>query len=630
MQRPSPPPPNPKVAKAIQALQANQPDEAIRLLEWVCRDNDRDAQAWYLLSASYGQKGDMTEVIRCAQQALAVLPNHPGALTNLGNAYAATLQHEEAAECYRQALEQAPTDPRLLTNAGFALVLAGERDEAIDYFKRALAAVPNHPQAHAGLGEALFMKGEVEEAIRHFMAALQGVPDLFQAHKGLGHVCWVLGDFRAAEQHYEAAWRQSGNKDVDTAAGYAATLAMLGRTEEALSLLDDALADHPEHPTLLGSKAQVLEQNGEEEDAYRVASELAETGDSTPLSAAVLARMNRRFDCADEALTTITGLLANPDLAVPSRYTLLFAAGGLLDRLGRYDEAFTYFRQGNEAMPLEFDHDAHQDYVTSLIDTFSAARLPTLPKATNTDHRPIFIVGMPRSGTTLIEQILASHPEVFGAGELDDIGALAAELQDAQGARYPVAVTNLGSAELDALAAEYLQTLDALAPGSPRITDKMPHNFLHLGLISRLLPEATIIHCRRNPLDTCLSTYFQSFTRGHTYAADLEDIGRFYLQYERLMAHWQEVLELPILDVPYEELVAGQEEWTRRLLDHCDLPWDDACLRFHETKRAVATASYRQVREKLYSSSVERWRHYQPHIEPLLRTLAPILPPTTE
>jgi len=594
MNRPTGPRPDPGILQAIEALKANQPAAALRLLATVSQTHKHDPQLWFLMSSAHLQQGKMEEVIRYAQQALKALPGHVGVLCNLGNAYAAIGQQQRSSECFQQALRLAPRDPRVRVN----------------------------------LAEVMLRFGNTEGAIPHFEAALQLDPNLTYPHKRLGHIHFAVGHLPVAEDHYRCACAID-RIDVEAQNGYILAVGYQGRLDDALALLDDALAEAPGDPNLLATKAHLLERDGQHAQSFAVLTEIEERGAVTPISAATLTRICRRFKCCDRALASVTELLREPSLARPSRRALCFAAGALLDKLERYDDAFSYFRQANEAVPHPFDRAAHERYVTSLAAPFSAATIPSLPQASNTDHRPIFIVGMPRSGTTLVEQILASHPDVYGAGELGDLIDLANGLRDGRGNRYPAAMADLTPRDLDTLAASYLHKLDSLAPAAPRITDKMPQNYLHLGLIRQAFPEATIIHCRRNPADTCLSVYFQNFSWGYGWASDLVDIGLYYLQCDRLMRHWHRVLNAPILDVQYEELVADQERGTRRILDHCGLPWHDACLDFHETKRWVTTVSYDQVRKKLYSSSVARWRHYEPHIEPLLRTLAPLLPPVT-
>jgi hypothetical protein len=220
---------------------------------------------------------------------------------------------------------------------------------------------------------------------------------------------------------------------------------------------------------------------------------------------------------------------------------------------------------------------------------------------------------MPRSGTSLVEQILASHPQVFGAGELRNVGNLVSKMTpmlDAQQG-FPRCTHKLTQHIANTLAQEYLGALDALSPDAVRVTDKMPHNFMYLGIINLLFPGARVIHCTRHPLDTCLSIYFQYFNASHAYAYDLEQIGTHYREYERLMAHWRQVLDIPMLEVSYEELVTSPEEMIPKLVEFCGLEWDPACLRFYEKKRFVNTASYDQVRQPLHPKSIGRWKHYE-------------------
>jgi hypothetical protein len=223
----------------------------------------------------------------------------------------------------------------------------------------------------------------------------------------------------------------------------------------------------------------------------------------------------------------------------------------------------------------------------------------------------------------LTEQILASHPQVFGGGELMDVGYMVEELPTLVGEKpgYPYNLSKVNPAVLNGFAKKYLDHLAKLNPDAARVTDKMPQNFLHLGLIALTFPDARIIHCVRDPLDTCLSIYFQNFNEAHTYANSLENIGSYYRQYEKLMQHYKGILDIPLLEVSYEELIANQEQVSRQLVDFSGLDWDDRCLQFSNTRRFVATSSYHQVRENIYSSSVGRWRHYEKHIGPLLDTL---------
>ena len=231
---------------------------------------------------------------------------------------------------------------------------------------------------------------------------------------------------------------------------------------------------------------------------------------------------------------------------------------------------------------------------------------------------------MPRSGTTLVEQIIASHPQVFGAGELRHIRAMVAGLPAGlqTDTAYPECVTMLDERLARSLAEDYLKKLRVMGGNAQRVSDKMPANFFYLGLIALMFPNARVIHCRRDPLDVCLSIYFHQFARGHNYAYDLTDLAVYYRQYRRLMQHWHAALPLEICDIQYEELVADQEVVSRRLIDYCDLPWDDRCLEYYKNKRPVQTASNWQVRQPIYTDSIQRWKNYEKHLDELKEMLA--------
>ncbi|HHH42543.1 MAG TPA: sulfotransferase family protein, partial [Gammaproteobacteria bacterium] len=306
---------------------------------------------------------------------------------------------------------------------------------------------------------------------------------------------------------------------------------------------------------------------------------------------------------------------------------LLFELGSLYDRVGDYDTAFDTYRKANEArhqvLDMHFDADTHSAYVNAIISNCSRPLLSRHAHCGNSSTVPVFIVGVPRSGTTLVEQILSNHPQVHGAGELTAIKEIVDALPgiSATTQPYPGCLDSITDQGLASAGSEYVAGLTALNGSVRRITDKMPANFMHLGLIQMLLPRARVIHCRRDPLDTCLSYYFHDFSSPHSYSYRLEDLAVYYQNYLRLMAHWRTVLDIQLLEVQYEDLVSNQESTSRELVEFCGLDWDDACLSFHENRRAVATTSYDQVRKPMYTSSVGRWKNYRAQLQPLISAL---------
>ena len=334
-----------------------------------------------------------------------------------------------------------------------------------------------------------------------------------------------------------------------------------------------------------------------------------------------------RFTGGEPEFEAVGRLLARPDISQADRCFLHFSAAKMYDDIGDYDRAFEHCDAGNQARGAEADPARDQRHATDSIATFTPARLALHEGRGHPSRVPVFIVGMPRSGTSLVEQILASHPQGFGAGELVDIRSIALALPGhaAEGASYPSCIAAMGAQVFEGFAESYLARITARAPGARRIVDKNPLNFEHLGLIAMMFPGAAVVHCRRHPLDTCVSCYFQNFRQAQEYAFDMARLADFYGYSHRLMDHWRTVLPNPVLELRYEETVADPEGQTRLLLEHCGLDWDDACATPHRTDRPVPTASRWQARQPVYRTSVGRWRHYERHITVLRERLGPLV-----
>jgi hypothetical protein len=277
-----------------------------------------------------------------------------------------------------------------------------------------------------------------------------------------------------------------------------------------------------------------------------------------------------------------------------------------------------HYCNANSTLESKFDRERIIKLADNLIADFNAESIKQITNSGCDDERPVFIVGMPRSGTSLVEQILSSHPQIYGAGELSDIKNIAISYIQATRSNNVKIFSHTERAKLYELAGKYQKVIEQTCGNAILVTDKMPSNFLWLGFIMQLFPKARIIHCKRDPRDTCLSIYFQQFTKSHDYANKLEDLAFYYRQYERLMHHWKYHLHVPMLDVYYKDLVLDIETKARQMVDYLGLQWDDRCLAYYESKRATATASWDQVRQPIYTKSLGRWRHYQKHLGPLL------------
>jgi hypothetical protein len=368
-----------------------------------------------------------------------------------------------------------------------------------------------------------------------------------------------------------------------------------------------------------------LQLTGHTDEAWQLARDMLTHGVRQPRLPLLVGLIGMKRHVEQQALDVLEDAIANNWCQTArERSSLHFMAAKLLDKLGQFNRAFAHAKLGNALHGANYDAAQVERHVNDRVGFFTQRNLRSLPRATHASDKPVFIVGMPRSGTTLLEQILACHPAVHAAGELPWMFELAERIR--QRASFsarplPHSLHDASIGDLDQLAGGYLGAVTALNPAARRITDKLPANYLCLGLISLLFPDARVIHCRRHPLDTCLSCYFTDFQVANDFSFDLRWTGHCYRQYERLMAHWKSVLLLPILDVDYEQLVADTEPQVRRFIEFIGLPWDDRCLRFHENGRFAATASHAQVRQPIYGSSVGRWRHYEKHLAPLRAAL---------
>lgn len=534
------------------------------------------------------QLGDPEGAETLLQQAAALQPKNESVWNNLGVMLEARGAFAEADECYQRAITLQPRQSTLHFNRGNNLRSLGRWDDAEASFRQCIALDPRHAHARHNLGALLKERGERHEAEQLFRETIALDPAMVDAQVNLG-----------------------------------STLQGLGRDEEALACYREAQRLQPGYADAMAGEISVLDRLGHVQEARERVGPLLEAAPENPDAIITFASLARGEADQERAIAALQGLLTRHDLLATKREAALFALGKLCDTRGRFEEAFVYYQEANTVRPSAFDLDAFREHCGKVRAAFNLDARRYLPHARNDSTLPVFVVGMPRSGTSLVEQIIASHPDAFGAGELDWLDHLTDAMPPrlASAAAYPECVADLSVRALDTMAGEYLALLRTKSPTAARVVDKMPGNFMHLGLIELLFPGARVIHIRREPLDNCLSCFFQNFTQGHEYTADLATLGSVYREYEQMMAHWRATLTLPLLEIRYEDLVSDQETESRRLVEFCGLPWDERCLRFHETKRVVRTASYDQVRRPLYRDSVARYRHYDAFLGPLRRVL---------
>lgn len=640
-----------------------------------------DAEAQRNLGFCLQDQGQLPSALESLRRSLALDPRNLEALMAAGDCARALGAAQTAAELYRRALAEDPSSVEASNNLGNAYLQLGRPDEAAQHYRLALGQAPERAEIHANLANAQRQLGQLEASLASSRRALSLAPELVMAHNnlglvltGLGRRSEAIGSFRraleldpqsvetmanlaaalhetgqrrealallqrAVELHPERAdaWRHLGDMQLeirqidaaiasyrrviaiqpdDTQAmiGTAAALRLRGQHAEAQSQCRSALHLDPRNAAGLLLQAELLADAGrfaEAEQLYRQSLESDPRQAYAYYSMAIHRRMTR------EDVDWLRGAESLLSAPLPLRHgsALRYALGKYHDDIGEYDAAFAHFRQANELSRqygAGYDALAVEMHTDDILRSFGPESIRSLQAHADPSERPLFILGMPRSGTTLAEQILSAHPDVFGAGEL---AYWERALQVFESSDPAVRVTGL----IPTIAKDYLHRIAALSDSARRVIDKRPMNFMAAGLIHAVFPRARIIHLRRDPIDTCLSIYFNFLPSIHNYANDLGHLAHFFGQYLRLTAHWRSVLPAhAYLEVPYESLVTDQETWSRRMVEFAGLPWDDRCLNFDRADRVVITLSKWQVRQKMSTASAGRWRHYEKYLGPLM------------
>ncbi len=584
------------------------------------------AEAHYNLGTALKAAGEMEAAVAAYRRAVEIRPDYAEAHNNLGAVLQEEGELEAAAAAYRRAVEIRPDFAEAHYNLGIALKTAGEVKEAAAAYRHAVEIRPDYAEAHNNLGAVLQEEGEMEAAAAAHRRAVEIRPDFAEAHNNLGMALREGGTFDgAAAAHRRALEIRPDFAEAHNNLGVA--LLQLEDLEAATAAFRRALEIKPDLANAHNNLGFALSQAGELDAARTAHRRALEIEPDLAVAYEALAEL-KAFTPGDGDVAAMESLLASPSLADKQAMRLCFALGKAYEALGDYDRAFASFARANRLKRSSIDYDITKD--ESRVDRITAAfDRELLARAAGhgcASELPVFIVGMPRSATTLVEQILASHSQVHGAGEIKDIGEILDEmrLRSDVSRNFTKAAAALGAEDLRCLGQEYVDAVRRRAPDVLRVTDKMPGNFLYVGFIHMILPNARVINCVRHPADTCFSCYRTHFMEAQSFTYDLAELGRYYRLYDRLMRHWRAVVPGRILDVRYEDLIADQEGETRRLLEFCDLPWENACLSFHLTARPVRTASVAQVRRPIFKDALQRWRRYEPHLGPLLEELGPL------
>ncbi len=574
-------------------LELKRPREAADVLRKAVRLDPGLEQGWFNLGKALAMLGFGKDADEAFEKSFALNPER-GKLALAAEHHKAG-RFEEAERLYREIIRANPKNVDAIRLLGRVALSAGRHNDAERLFQRAIRLAPDFSGAMTDLARLLKEQNRFDEAIEWCERMVELEPGNPQAHFQL-----------------------------------AGTLAPAALTYRAIGAYERALELAPTFPGARLGLGHVLKTVGRQEEAVEAYRECIRLRPDSGESYWSLANL-KTYRLSDEDVAEMEKRLQQDDLTHQSRVNFTFAMAKALEDRGDFERAWHYYAEGNLAQRKEEKYDPVGAEVMNdaIIEVFDRAFLEKNAGLGNPDPSPIFVIGLPRSGSTLIEQILASHSQVEGTSELPYVGRVATSLNRnrADGVNYPEAMRELAAEHLQALGQDYLD-LAALhrAEGTPRFIDKMPNNFPAVGFLHLVLPNAKIIDARRHPLDSCLGCFRQLFAKGQTFTYDLTDIGEYFLEYQRMMDHWHEVLPGRVLTVQYEELVNDVDNQVRRLLDYCDLPFEESCLRFYETDRPVRTASSEQVRQPIHNRSVGYWRNYAGKLDELRSVLEPVLP----
>lgn len=532
-------------------------------------------------------------------------------------------RRQEAEALYRQVLGQQPNHAAALHFLGLLMHQTGRSEEGLDLLEQSVTLQPENADFLNNMGTVMRDLGRVAAAIDFFRGAVDIRPDQLAARDNLGSSLTQLGQFDAAEEIYRGTIGRNPFH-VRARIGLAETLQEAGRLDEAIKLFREALSIRPKDAELLYGLGVAMMEKGKLDEAADLARQALAIAPNMAKAWLLLTQVKRQTE-RDKEIAGMEAEHAKAPQGSLARMQLSFGLGKVNDDLKDYGRAFDYFAEGNaiRRKAIVYDPVRTRGEFEAMKATFDAAFFEKHRPSGISDDTPIFVVGMPRSGTTLVEQIIASHPQVLGAGELNILKTVVGkQFPMSMPGGFPAGISDMPDKAFAEAGQAYLDMLHTRYPGYRHVTDKMPGNFLLVGFLHMMLPKAKIVHCARDAAATCLSIFKVHF-RGdsHRYGYDLGELADFHNLYTDIMAHWHKVLPGVVHDVRYEDFVADQEGQTRALMAYLGLPWDDKVLSFHETDRPVRTASAAQVRQPMYQGSVDLWKRYGDRLKPLLDKL---------
>ena len=603
-------------------------DEALDRLQALLNRAPDFALAQQELGFVYADKGQLSDAIEALQRAVAIEPKLPASWKLMGELYLADEDEKSAVEAMNQYLLTSSEEPDLIRAVN--LFKDGKIPQAERLCRRFLYENPTNVTAIHLLADIAIKLDILDDAENLLERCLELAPDFHIARLNYTHVLSKREKLQQALAQVDHMLEVEPRKKFTLLITRAAIFVKMGDFERALSCYEYLLSNYPPREKITLSYAHALKTVGQQKKAiaaYRQTIELKPSFGDAYWSLANL----KTFRFKDADIEAMRVEIDKSTCTLEDHFHLCFALGKALGDRQQYEESFLYYQRGNNIKKKHERYDAEKnESATRKIKMVCSSDLFLAAKGQGCEAPdPIFIVGLPRSGSTLLEQILASHSQVDGTKELIEILSivrrLGAKKKKTDLSRYPELLADLNASQLDELGQEYIDRTRIQRGEAPFFIDKMPNNFLHVGFISLVLPNAKIIDARRHPMATCFSGYTQLFASGQRFTYGLSNIGRYYRDYVEVMDHWDEVLPGKVLRVQYEDVVSDTEAQVRRMLDYCELPFEENCLQFHQTERAVRTASSEQVRQPIYSAGLEHWRNYEPHLDKLKDSLAGVL-----
>ncbi|MCP4492817.1 MAG: tetratricopeptide repeat protein [Gammaproteobacteria bacterium] len=603
-------------------------EDAIKYGEQAIKLMPESASAHSNLGIAYFDNKEIDKASECQLKALSLSPDLVAALNNLGSIARERKDKQQAIEYYRKVLTLSPQHLESINNLGAVLTELERPEEAIEVLKSAIKLNPDYAEAHCNIATSFLASEQIDIAEKGFKKAIELKADYSEAYQGLAKVYQEQKELPKALEMANKALTLTPERDsvhsllggIHTECGYPdkAEIAYA----RALELDAQSVAAH------LGKGHLLMEQGhmAESEACFSHALSLDDSNLGARLSLVQVKKVTADDDNFKELVTQAKDLNSMLETkALP----LHFALGKSYDDTKQYDLAFKHYLEGCrlKRKRIHYNSEDNDRFINNIKDFFTEDVIAGICGQGCDSKLPVFVLGMPRSGTTLTEQIIASHPDVHGAGELPDLLQLANHPHGWETAGYPGVLRDFSPAQFKTMGEKYVTSLKERAPKARHITDKMPANFNCVGLIHLILPNAKIVHIKRSPVDTCLSGFSRLFNKSQFQSYDLTEIGHYYRNYHELMQHWRNVLpEGSFYELQYEDLVADTENQAKALIEYCGLDWDDNCLEFHKHERNIRTASVTQVRQPIYKTSVERWRTYQEHLGPLFAALGDLAP----